>query len=171
MTAATSTAWIAILLFAGTMAYAGLKDIDTMTITNRLVLWLAAAFLLLAPIAGLGIDEISAGVFAALAVLACTFALFARGWIGGGDAKLAAVAVLWLGSGVALEFVLYASVFGTMLTLALLQFRRMPLPDFLQETGWPCRLHSTETGVPYGAALAASALFLLPKSQWAAVIL
>ena len=36
-------------------------------------------------------------VAAGAAVLAVTFALFAFGWIGGGDAKLAAATALWLG--------------------------------------------------------------------------
>ena len=41
--------------------------------------------------------EIGMHVAAALAVLVVTFVFFSRGWIGGGDAKLAAATALWLG--------------------------------------------------------------------------
>jgi prepilin peptidase CpaA len=167
----TFAVWIAILLFAGGMVYAGLKDMATMTIPNRLVLWLAGAYLILAPTAGIGLDEISASALAAAAVLACTFALFAFGWIGGGDAKFSAVAVLWLGSDLTLDYAVYTSVCGAFLTLALLQFRRFPLPAILQESGWPRRLHEPGSGVPYGVALATAGLLLLPGSPWIAAVL
>lgn len=166
-----SAAWIALLLFAGCMIFAALNDVMTMTIRNRLVLVLAGVYLILALAAGIGPDAIFCSIAVAVAVLVCTFALFAFGWIGGGDAKLAAVAVLWLGPNLALPYVLYASVFGAFLTLALLQYRRMPLPVFLRDMGWPGRLHATEAGVPYGVALALAALLLLPQSHWLVAII
>ncbi|TIO48393.1 MAG: pilus assembly protein CpaA [Mesorhizobium sp.] len=166
-----SAAWIALLLFAGGIIYAALNDVMTMTIGNRLVLVLAGAYLILAPAAGIGPDAILSSVAVAAAVLVSTFVLFAFGWIGGGDAKLAAVAVLWLGPDLALPYVLYASVFGAFLTLALLQYRRMPLPVFLRDLGWPGRAHATGAGVPYGVALALAALLLLPQSHWLVTII
>ena len=42
-----------------------------------------------------------------LAVLVVTFMFFARGWIGGGDAKLAAATALWLGFDQLLNYLLY----------------------------------------------------------------
>ncbi|MCT7374356.1 A24 family peptidase [Chelativorans salis] len=166
----TFAAWMALLLFAGSMIFAGLKDVTTMTIRNRLVLGLAGVYLLLAPAAGFGVEAMLFSGAVAAAVFACTFVLFAFGWIGGGDAKLSAVAVLWLGPELAIPYVIYASVFGAFLTLALLQYRRLPLPALLQQMGWPGRLHSTSTGVPYGVALALATLLLLPESGWIAGI-
>ncbi|WEX90758.1 prepilin peptidase [Sinorhizobium garamanticum] len=162
----TSAAWLAIFLFAGTMTYAGIKDVATMTISNRLVLALAVSFAVLAPAAGLGVATISSSILIGSGILICTFALFSLGWIGGGDAKLLPVAVLWLGSDLALDFILYTAVIGAALTLALLQFRRMPLPVVLQKKAWSARLHAPETGIPYGAAMAPAALLLLPESHW-----
>ena len=57
-------------------------------------------------------------VGAAASVLVVTFMFFARGWIGGGDAKLAAATALWLGFDQLLDYLLYASLFGGVLTLA-----------------------------------------------------
>ena len=56
------------------------------------------------------------------------FACFTMGWIGGGDAKVAAAAALWFGFGHLLNYLVYASLFGGALTLLLLQFRQWPLP-------------------------------------------
>ncbi|MDZ5696205.1 A24 family peptidase [Chelativorans sp. M5D2P16] len=161
-----AAAWAALFLFAAGMTYAGLKDVKTMTITNRLVLLLAGAYALFAPVAGVGLDGMLTSAAAAAVVLTGTFLLFAFGWIGGGDAKLAAVAVLWLGADQAFTYLLYVSVAGALLTLALIQFRRLPLPAFLQRTEWTGRLHEASFGVPYGVALSAAALLLLPESPF-----
>jgi prepilin peptidase CpaA len=99
-------------------------------------------------------------------VLATTFVFFARGWIGGGDAKLAAATALWFGFGHLLDYLLYASIFGGVLTLALLQFRNLPLPAVLTRQAWIKRLHDRAGGVPYGIALAAAALAVYPKTGW-----
>ena len=83
---------------------------------------------------------------------------FARGWIGGGDAKLAAATALWLGFDQLLNYLIFASLFGGVLTLAILRFRLMPLPALLANQEWAKRLHRMDTGIPYGIALALAAL-------------
>jgi len=92
--------------------------------------------------------------------------LFACGWIGGGDAKLAAAAVLWIGFAHLAEYLLYASLLGGALTLLLLQFRALPLPRMLVGRQWAERLHRRGGGVPYGIALAAAALVIYPQTEW-----
>ena len=76
-------------------------------------------------------------------VLAVAFVFFARGWIGGGDAKLAAATALWLGFDQLLAYFVYASLFGGVLTLLMIRFRLVPLPALLAArngrsacTGW-----------------------------------
>jgi prepilin peptidase CpaA len=66
---------------------------------------------------------------------------------------------------------LYTALIGAAVTLALLQFRRMPLPVILKSQAWSARLHAPETGIPYGAAMAPAALLLLPHSHWFAALL
>src|SRR3954451_24241235 len=86
-----------LLVFPGLMAYAAASDLLTMTIPNRRSLALVAAFALFAVASGVSAEAMLLHLAAGAVVLAGTFAMFAFGWIGGGDAKLAAVTALWLG--------------------------------------------------------------------------
>src|ERR1043165_10166088 len=81
---------VRLLLFPALMAFAASSDLLTMTISNRVSLILVAGFFFLAIWSGMPLADIGMHVLAALAVLAVTFTFFARGWIGGGGAKLAA---------------------------------------------------------------------------------
>jgi prepilin peptidase CpaA len=157
---------IRLLLFPALMAFAASSDLFTMTISNRVTLILVAGFFALALFTGMNLNAVLWHVAAALAVLAVTFTLFAQGWIGGGDAKLAAATALWLGFDHLLPYVLYASIFGGVLTLAMIKFRLMPLPAAIAEQDWVKRLHKLDGGVPYGIALAAAALLIYPDTLW-----
>ena len=157
---------IRLLLFPALMAFAASSDLLTMTISNRLSIALAAGFFLLALIIGIGIHAIGMHLAAAAAVLAVAFLFFSQGWIGGGDAKLAAATALWFGFDHLLDYLIYTSLFGGVLTLAILQFRKLPLPGVLSRQGWILRLHDSAGGIPYGIALAAAALTVYPKTGW-----
>jgi len=153
-------------LFPLAMAYAAASDLLTLTIPNRLVIVLIAVFVTLAPLTGMGWQGLAWHAAAGGAVLVVAFVCFAMGWIGGGDAKLAAAIALWMGWGSALEFVALASIFGGALTLFLLAFRRTVVPVFIIRQPWVQRLHDEGTGVPYGIALAAAGLTAYPHSVW-----
>jgi len=157
---------IRLLMFPALMAFAASSDLFTMTISNRLSLLLAAGFVLLAIATGMSLAEIGLHLAAAAMVLVVAFGLFSQGWIGGGDAKLAAATALWFGFDYLLDYMIYASLFGGVLTIALLQFRNLPLPAALARQTWITRLHETGGGVPYGIALAAAALIVYPKTGW-----
>ena len=157
---------IRLLLFPALMAFAASSDLLTMTISNRVTLILVAGFFALALFTGMNLNAVMWHSVAALAVLAVTFVFFAQGWIGGGDAKLAAATALWLGFDHLLPYVLYASIFGGILTIAMIRFRLMPLPAALAEQDWVKRLHKLDGGVPYGIALAAAALLIYPDTTW-----
>jgi prepilin peptidase CpaA len=94
------------------------------------------------------------------------FGCFAMGWVGGGDAKIAAAAALWFGFPDLMNYLLYASLFGGALTLLLLQFRQWPLPYALSGQVWLIKLHARESGIPYGIALAIGALMIYPQTEW-----
>src|SRR6476620_1415520 len=155
-----------LLLFPALMAFAAASDLFTMTISNRVSLALAAGFLVLAVLSGMGFYDILIHLGAGAVVLAVAFACFAMGWIGGGDAKVAAAAALWFGFGHLLDYLLYASLFGGALTLLLLQFRQWPLPAIFYSQDWLIRLHGRDTGIPYGIALALGALLIYPETDW-----
>jgi prepilin peptidase CpaA len=157
---------VRLLLFPALMAFAASSDLLTMTISNRVSLALTAGFFALALVTGMSGADMLAHAGAGFAVLAITFSFFAFGWIGGGDAKLAAATALWLGFDHLLAYAVYASIFGGALTLLIIKFRVMPLPALLARQPWVQRLHETNAGVPYGIALAAAALVVYPQTPW-----
>ncbi|HML06788.1 MAG TPA: prepilin peptidase [Xanthobacteraceae bacterium] len=156
----------ALTVFPAMMAFAALSDLFTMTIANRVSLILVGGFGVLAVMAGMSVADMAAHAGAAIAVLIVAFACFACGWIGGGDAKLAAAAVLWLGFAHLADYLLYASLLGGALTVLLMQFRAVPLPAVLAGREWVERLHRRDGGIPYGIALAAAALLIYPQTEW-----
>jgi len=99
---------IRLLLFPAMMAFAAFSDLFTMTISNRVSLLLVAGFAIMAYATGMESHAVLSHVGAAAAVLAVTFTFFARGWIGSGDAKLAAASALWLGFDQLVNHLLYA---------------------------------------------------------------
>ncbi|MDP1729954.1 MAG: prepilin peptidase [Devosia sp.] len=151
---------LALLVFPLLMAFAASSDLLTMRISNRLVLVLMAAFFVVAVAAGMPLPQIGLHVAAALLALAVSFAFFAPGWIGGGDAKLAAATALWIGFGALLPYVIYAALLGGALTLTILVARRWPLPASLIGVHWIGRLHDSKAGVPYGIALAVAGIIV-----------
>jgi prepilin peptidase CpaA len=157
---------VRLLLFPALMAFAASSDLLTMTISNRLSLALTGGFFLLTLVTGMSLPAIGMHLAAGALVLVVSFGFFSRGWIGGGDAKLAAATALWLGFDYLLGYLLYASLFGGALTLILIQFRKLPLPAALARQGWVLRLHEQGAGVPYGIALAAAALAVYPQTGW-----
>jgi prepilin peptidase CpaA len=161
---------IGLTLFPATMAFAASSDLFTMTIANRVSLVLVGGFFVLALLTGMSPAAIGWHIGAGAAVLVVGFTLFSCGWVGGGDAKLAAATALWFGFAHLLDYLLYASIFGGALTLLLIQFRMLPLPRAFVGREWIERLHRTGGGVPYGIALAAAALLVYPHTEWLALL-
>jgi prepilin peptidase CpaA len=157
---------IRLLLFPALMAFAASSDLLTMTISNRLSMALAGGFFLLTLITGMSLYAFGMHLAAAAVVLVIAFVFFSQGWIGGGDAKLVAATALWFGFDYLLDYLICASLFGGALTLAIIQFRKLPLPAVLARETWILRLHETGAGIPYGIALAAAALAVYPKTGW-----
>lgn len=154
---------VALLIFPLAMALAASSDLLTMRISNKLVLALGASFFVVALIVGMPLDQLGMHVLCALVVLAVAFGLFAMGWIGGGDAKLAAATSLWLGFGLTLPYLVYTALFGGLLTLAILSLRRVHW-DF-SKIKWLDRLHDPKQGVPYGIAMAFAGLLIYSQTE------
>lgn len=151
-------------IFPLLMLVAAFFDLFTMRIPNILVGLVAIAFLALALLMSMDLAAIGLHLAVGATALAVTFILFALGWIGGGDAKLAAAIALWFGFELLLPFLLYAAVIGGALTLIILVARRFMLPASLLGVGWIVKLHDEKTGIPYGIALAAAALLVYPQT-------
>jgi prepilin peptidase CpaA len=140
-------------------------DIASYTIPNFFSAALIGAFIAFAVAVGLAPATLGFHLLAGLIGFVVGFALFAGGYVGGGDAKLFACAALWFGMRDLSQYALLASVFGGILTLMLLSFRKIPLPAILRRQGWVMRLHDERAGIPYGAALAAGAFVVLPYTD------
>jgi prepilin peptidase CpaA len=157
-------------ILSSLMLAAALFDLASYTIPNLLtgtMFVLFAAFLLALALNGhaLGWSSMRLHLLAGALGLAVGIAMFARGWIGGGDAKLFAVACLWLGWNSIYDYAILASLLGGALTLFLLALRQLPVAAFLPPWPWLLRLTDTESGVPYGVALASAALMILPDTD------
>lgn len=160
---------IALAFFPITVLWAGIGDLTTMRIPNRLVLTMLAGYVLLAPYAGFSMAQMALGLASAAIVFCFAFGAFAMGWMGGGDVKLMAVAALWLGLPQLAAFMLFTCVAGAVLTLALMEIRSRPLAKAALGCDWAWRLHSCETGVPYGLAIALGSLIVFASSPWMAL--
>lgn len=155
-----------LIVFPALVIYAAVSDLLSLTISNRVSIGLIVSFFIAAFLSGMPLDAIGWHIAAGLIALAVGFVCFGFGWIGGGDAKVAACVILWFGMGEALSFLLLSSVIGGALTLVLLMIRSRPLPTWAMARDWISRLHDPKSGVPYGIALAAAALIIYPNTVW-----
>ena len=153
-------------VFPAAVAFAGAMDLFTMTIPNRVSLALVAGFVVMAPTTGMAPGVMLWHAAAGLVVLTIGIALFIPGWIGGGDAKLAAAVALWLGFDNLLAYLFCVALAGGTLATVFMRARAHPLPAVLFTQSWAVRLHDRQTGLPYGLPLAAGALLLYPHTQW-----
>ena len=96
---------------------AAVSDLRTREIGDGYPIGLGLGFLALAPFIGLGVAEIGTHALAGLAVLGLGFALFALGWMGGADGKLAAACALILGPAATPHFLALTAIFGGALAL------------------------------------------------------
>ncbi|WP_068083330.1 A24 family peptidase [Polycladidibacter stylochi] len=155
-------------IFPFLLIYAAFSDLFSMTIPNWLSLLLVAGFAAAALTIGLSWQEIAFNLGISFAVLVVGFTLFAFNIMGGGDAKFAAAIALWIGANeYTYVFLLLMSVYGGVLTLAILLYRRLPyLPSWLHRFDWLLRMHDQSVGVPYGIAISIAAIQIYPKTPW-----
>jgi prepilin peptidase CpaA len=153
-------------VFPALVIIAALIDVASFTIPNRLNLVLAAAYPLAALGLGRPLGEIGLCLAVGVAALVVAVAMFAAGWIGGGDAKLFAGAALWLGWPALASFAMVTALAGGGLALLLLSVRATWLKPYLAGApAWLERLTTTGQAAPYGVAIAFGALAAFPQSS------
>jgi prepilin peptidase CpaA len=160
-----------LIIFPFAMANAAVSDMLSMTIANRISIILVASFLVLAPLAGMPLEQIGLHVAAMVIVLAVCFALFAAGAMGGGDAKLMASTALWFGLSMNLAvYFVVASFLGGLLTVAILGFRKSAVTAYSGHIEFLHRMADPKEKIPYGIALGTAGLLLYPETplmMWA----
>jgi prepilin peptidase CpaA len=154
-----------LFVFVVLMFFAALTDLTRYTIPN----WLSASVALLFPVAavvaGFGWGEWGNHLLAGLIGLLLGMALFAPGWIGGGDAKLFAAASLWFGWPGATGFLMHTALAGGVLVIALLGVRQI-LSMVLKSDSWhKDTVLAKDAPVPYGIAITAGAFWSLPSTS------
>ncbi|HEY1836783.1 MAG: prepilin peptidase [Rhizomicrobium sp.] len=156
---------LVLLVMPALLATAAGWDLASFTIPNFIQLGMLAVFVLLVFALGMTPGVFATHLLAGFVGLVLGFALFALGYVGGGDAKLFACVALALGLHDLLDYALVATIFGGALTLCLLAGRKLPLPLILAKQKWISRLHDDREGVPYGVALALGAFVILPHTE------
>lgn len=153
------------LVFPIAMAFAAANDLFTMRIPNAISGVLIAGFAVAGLLSGMTWQDYGLHFAVGTAALAATFALFAFNLFGGGDAKLLAAGALWMGPEHILAFLVYTALFGGVLSVVVLSYRRFIPAGAFEMPDWAARLHSPGGAIPYGIAIAASALFVFPQTE------
>jgi len=155
---------VAVALFPLAMIMAGAMDVMTRRIPNLLIITIACAFFPSAWAMGMPLWMFAESCATATVLLGFGFILFFFGFIGGGDAKLLAVAGLWLGFPPSVVFIGFSAMAGGLLAAAiglwfLLNVEASTRSDWLQAF-----LGELAPDVPYGFALAVGAILATPFS-------
>jgi prepilin peptidase CpaA len=154
------------LVFPVAMAFAAANDLFTMKIPNKISLSLIVAFVASAAYIPLPLESALIHCAVGLTFLIAGFAMFSFRLLGGGDAKLMAAGALWMGPDYALMYLFYVTLFGGVLSVAILAYRKLVPAGMTMLPEWAIKLHAQGTGIPYGLAIAASALALYPQTVW-----
>jgi prepilin peptidase CpaA len=134
--------------------WAGAVDTLTKSIPNSIVAGLAASFFTFAIAAGLGQAQLFSHALCAFSILAGGFVLYSNALIGAGDAKLLGSLALWFGFENILPLLAWIALAGGLLSLICLACHAIRARFGLASERIP--------SIPYGAAIAAGALAVLP---------
>ena len=156
-------ALIVFLSFSLPLIIAAYKDAVSMRIPNYISLILIAGFFIVLPHIWQGFDDMMTHIFVGLTFLFVGIVLFSFGWLGAGDGKLMAATALWMTWPDAVSFILYTTIFGAILGLFLVMGRAF-MPVRLMTSQWAYTMFKNETKMPYGLAIAAGAITVLPSS-------
>lgn len=165
------TSWPLLLaaIFPALTIVAALKDVTSYTIPNWISAALVAAFVPVALLCGVSLQDGAVALGVGLAALLAGMAMFALGWIGGGDAKLLAASALWIGFPAVAPFILITALCGGALAVGLLALRSIWLrPLAAQGPAWIGRLATPGAAAPYGVAICLGALATFPQGVVAA---
>lgn len=154
-----------LFIFPALAILGGVYDLTTMKIPNWISIALAIAFVPVALLVQLPWQDIAISLGLGLVALVIGITLFAFRILGGGDAKLLAASVIWVGLSGLLAFLLTTALAGGALSLVLLTGRKWaPLIPWSQPA-WFERLMQPKGDIPYGVAIAAGAILSFPYSQ------
>lgn len=153
-------------LLPGLVIVGALSDLTTMRIPNWISGVLVLCFFPAALAVGLPLSTVGVNLGLGFAALLIGMGLYAARFIGGGDAKLMAAAVVWLGLPALLPFVFFTAVAGGLFCAGLIAARGSfaAYAAHAGAPGWVNNLLKEKGDVPYGVAIAIGALAAFPSS-------
>lgn len=146
--------WMFVAAFLSFLLLAARSDLMNLRIPNGLTLSMAVSGLPAVWLLEAGVTALPVTIVAGVATLVVAWTMFELGWLGGGDAKLAAAASLWLGPQPMLVFVLATAVFGAVLAAILLMLSHSRPALAVVGPRWQERLTADAISVPYAVAMA-----------------
>jgi prepilin peptidase CpaA len=158
------------LVFPLLVAAAAFYDASSMIIPNWLNGLTAVLFVPVALIAHAPLTEIGLALLLGVTVFMLGAGLFFLRVMGGGDVKMIAACSVWLGLPMMMPFLLFTALAGGALAAFALVVRRIA-PVGVSAAGWTRWLTERRTGVPYGIAIAAGAMFVWSQSALGAALL
>lgn len=155
-----------LIVFPALVIVAALRDVTSYIIPNWISAALIVGFFPAALALGLPLETIGLNLAIGVAGLVAGMAMFALGWIGGGDAKLLAATTLWLGWPAVATGLLVTGIGGGALAVSLLALRSpIVRPYVLSGPAWFGRLATPGENVPYGLAIAIGGLVAFPETS------
>lgn len=162
---------LSLLVFGGLLVWAAVADLRRYTIPNRVSLAILGAYLVYAASAVMlpslypSVNWLG-GLIVGIAVLAVAAFLFAKGLLGGGDAKLLASTSVWAGPAMVFELVAITALAGGILALGVVAYRAVVKPAAAGTGETPAA-----PALPYGLAIAVGGLYVAARlgTVWADV--
>ncbi|HKT16645.1 MAG TPA: prepilin peptidase [Stellaceae bacterium] len=147
-----------VFCFLALLAWAACSDAVEFEIPNSVSLGIAALYPLYVLAAPNPVQWIW-GVAVACATLALGFALFAKGYFGGGDIKMVSAAALWAGPKLILPMLFVISIAGGALALLFLAFHWMQRRRATAgvDASLTAGAYAARARLPYGVAIAIGA--------------
>ncbi len=152
------------------VAAAAFYDASSMIIPNWLNGLIAVLFVPVAFAAHMPATEIGLNLILGVTAFTLGAGLFFLRVMGGGDVKMIAACSVWLGLPMMMPFLLFTAIAGGALAAFALLARRIA-PVGVSYAGWARWLTERRTGVPYGIAIAAGAIFAWGQSALGASLL
>jgi prepilin peptidase CpaA len=141
------------LIVACALLWLAAFDVRCRRLPTRVILAIGALFFFDVLVIRMAINDVLAHLLLALVVFVVCAVLYLAKILGGGDAKLAAVVFLWVGSSLFLPALALISVIGLGVSLISLATRHMD-PALRSPLLRALAMFSEARGVPYGVALA-----------------
>lgn len=157
---------LVLTLFPTLVIAAAIGDFLNMRIPNWLNGAMALSVVPMAWLAGMPLAVAQWHLLAGAVMLAVGFGLFARGYVGGGDAKLMAAAGLWIGWTSLLPFVLITTIAGGALAIIYKAWQLVRTEHEVRDFVWLRRVLRADLELPYGIAIAVGAVWVYSGTWW-----